>query len=683
MNYENDLTLSAELETFDLLFIGLGASNSLILLELIKNELIQDKKVLIIESDNKSINDKTYCFWASKDDSIIKDLSAIISFQFEMIKVNDSMTQNIKDQPYFYIRSIDLYNHTLKIINNENISVERDLVKNISPVKDYYSVTTNYKTFKSSFIFDSRPPSLKRIGEDDIHISQSFFGLHIKCENESFEENAFEMMNFNVEQNGATQFLYIIPFSSHEALIELTRFGKEKLDLIYAADLLENWILNHFGKYTVLADESGCIPMTTFLNEPSEHSGIIQTGTSANLIKPSTGYGFKNMYLFARSIGELIKKDEFQDLHCVKLKTKKRFRFYDTLLLIILLKWSMKGKEIFSQLYRKQKTTLIFKFLDEKTTLYEEFKIFVSLPFSPFLKALYSYLKTKIDLRYRLAFFFVFLYLLISVFNPNAAKILSYIVLSIGLIGFGIPHGAIDHLLVKKDEFSLPAFIFKYCISILLFYVLWQFIPVLALVIFILYSSLHFGESELVRMNRNNGHNPSVVKSFLLGLCILIFITSTHAHESILIITQMNIYLDLSALNTENVFPILSILSFIYILIQNFLSREHTHTALLFLLAASTLTPLITAFGLYFIFQHSFNAWNHLKQGLKMDSIDLYRKSFLFNAGALLIMGFILFQFGGLDFKSSFWSKFFIFIACISFPHFILMHLFYRKYLQS
>ena len=108
-------------KVYDFLFIGLGASNSLILLSLLKKKCLSNKKVAIIEVDGKDTNDKTYCFWAAPSDSIVLELAPIISHSYTKIEVNQSTSQNIEDQPYHYIKSIDLYNYTqaqsTKLIN--------------------------------------------------------------------------------------------------------------------------------------------------------------------------------------------------------------------------------------------------------------------------------------------------------------------------------------------------------------------------------------------------------------------------------------------------------------------------------------------------------------------------------------------------------------------------------------
>ena len=98
---------------YDFLFIGLGASNSLALIALLKNSLFLGKKIAVIEQSEKNENDKTYCFWAKPNDNIVQDLATIISHRFDFLRVNQSLLQNIENQPYHYIKSIDLYNYTL------------------------------------------------------------------------------------------------------------------------------------------------------------------------------------------------------------------------------------------------------------------------------------------------------------------------------------------------------------------------------------------------------------------------------------------------------------------------------------------------------------------------------------------------------------------------------------------
>ena len=284
-----------------------------------------------------------------------------------------------------------------------------------------------------------------------------------------------------------------------------------------------------------------------------------------------------------------------------------------------------------------------------------------------------------------MAFFIVVSFWLLGSWSFQLATYFSYAVLIIGLLYIGIPHGALDHLLTNNKSTSLSFFIFKYLSLIASYYIFWQFFPVLALLIFIIYSSFHFGESELVETNKNFDSIVAHFKAFLLGMSILFFIIFSHHEESLGIVGNLISFTAFNSaqLNYMFIARSLAFLSFVYILIQSIWSKGQSYLGLLFILLLGVKVPLILAFGLYFVFQHSYNAWQHLKIGLNMNSLQLYKKASIFTLGALLIFLLIVFYSKELLNMEGLWASFFIFIACISFPHFILMHTFYKTNIQQ
>jgi lycopene beta-cyclase len=673
--------MASEKTIYDFVFVGMGASNSLILSSLIKNGLTTDKKIAVLESDSKTKNDKTYCFWADPDEAIVSELSSIISYKFTHIRVNGSHVDSIENRPYHYIRSIDLYNSVFALIQKTQLDFHQHLVTNITVENQIYTLHTAHEKHYSKYVFDSRPSAFDTLSKNDIYLHQSFYGLHIKCLNDVFDKNTFDMMNFNVEQNNFTQFFYVIPFSSNEALVELTRFGSEKINLDYASNLLEDFISNTFGDYDKLGEEVGCIPMTTFNNPKNKLEGILNTGASANLIKPSTGYGFKNMFYFAQKVTEHVASNNLKHFNSIKTESKARFKFYDNLLLLILLRWPSLGKKIFTRLFNKVPVLTVFSFLEEKTPLREEIRIFLSLPIQPFLKALFIYLKNKNLLRYFLSAFVVIVHLTLSLFNHEAAQNFNYFSFSLGLLWIGIPHGALDHMLSGDKKTTLPIFIFNYLLIMWAYLIFWYFFPIISLLIFVGYSSFHFGESELIQNKEQINSLVKYFTAFLLGFSILVFIISTHWEESIEIISRIEngANFSLLLLNHTNWVSLASFSAAIVILLNFLRSKSHSLLGLLLLLVLGIYVPLLMAFGLYFIIQHSYNAWGHLKKGLNESSRVLHVKSIPFTIGALVIFSLMVFFYNHSPNPVAVFSLFFVFIACISLPHFIMMHLFYVK----
>lgn len=667
---------------YDYLFIGLGAANSLILLTLLQKGLLKDKNVAVLEMDSKNSNDKTYCFWAKPNDSIVRDLNSLISHSYTRIKVSGTDVQSIAQTPYHLINSIDLYRHSRAVLEYAGIPIFRQNVVSVSGDNTTYVVCTAVDSFKSHYIFDSRPIQPKLSTAQDIHLHQSFFGLFIRCEKDVFEEDVFQMMNFEVEQAGFTQFIYVLPYSKKEALIELTRFGQEKIDLAYAKTVLTRTIGNQLGKYDISAEEIGCIPMTTMVYPKSTQPGLLRTGVSGNLIKPSTGYAFKNMYEHAQHIAQKIAQGDYHLFNEIALPTKKRFRFYDSLLLIILSRWPEVGKSIFTSLFKQQKIGNIFSFLDEKTTLIQEIKIFASLPFGPFLKALFIYLKRPSQRNYILAFLSVSIYLLIAAINSDYATYFGYAMLAAGLLLLGLPHGAVDHILLKPRNSSLPVFIIKYLLLMGLYFYFWQLFPLWSLLFFISYSAFHFGESEYQEEGQKIVFPGYYVLAFLYGLSILSFIIFSHPDESMEVISQL-ISTQVSPTSVAAVMAYaipLSLLSVAYILLHGLFSKKNNTPGLLLILVLGLLVPLYFAFGLYFILHHSHIAWKHLQSGLNLTAQRLYKKAAPYTIGAVLFLALLLILSATQLIRlNDLMGTFFVFLACISLPHFILMHLFYNQ----
>jgi hypothetical protein len=85
---------------------------------------------------------------------------------------------------------------------------------------------------------------------------------------------------------------------------------------------LHDKILTDYGQYTLKGTETGSIPMTTQRIPVSDNPHVLNTGARANLIKPSTGYAFKNMYEFAKMTTQKMLDKQLDHFNAIQLKTK-------------------------------------------------------------------------------------------------------------------------------------------------------------------------------------------------------------------------------------------------------------------------------------------------------------------------------------------------------------------------
>ena len=655
---------------YDYVFIGMGASNGLMLLEFIKRGFHQTKRIAIIEKAQKNTNDKTYCFWSTPDASIVKDLSSIISYQYQFVQTNATKVQSIQDQPYYCIKSIDFYNLVQATIASYPIDVFEAQVDVLNPRANHIDIAFDSKVIRGAIVFDSRPPNFTQEANNKSFLLQSFFGYHIRLKEAVLNTDTFQMMNFDVDQSNYTQFVYNLPYAPNECLVELTRFGVDTIDVDYAKKILDDKIGTEFGAYEIIAEEEGCIPMTVLKHPASSDDRIIHMGARANLIKPTTGYGFKKMYEFAAAFENPEKAQT----------SKTRFAFYDHLLLIILIRWPYIGKKIFTALFQKNSIQAIFSFLEEKSTVSAEIKIFASLPILPFLRACCIYFTSYFKKGYLFTVGFMALYFLLRWMSPAVASQFGYAGLIAGLLAVGLPHGAVDHLLVQSKKFNLVRFVVQYVCIIAAYFAMWQWFPVFSLLLFIAYSAYHFGESEMVEMRVSLDSVTQKLYAFIIGLSILLFIIFSHLETSILVLNSIhgvsNFLERVDLYAYKNVVLAVSYFSIIPI----WWMSKKTCMYLMAILVLGMQMPLMLAFGLYFVGSHSINAWGHIATKLKTPTKKLYLQSLPFNMGAIFIFAIFLYlQSSNASLIQSYAATFFVFLACVSLPHIILMHLFYKK----
>jgi Brp/Blh family beta-carotene 15,15'-monooxygenase len=396
--------------------------------------------------------------------------------------------------------------------------------------------------------------------------------------------------------------------------------------------------------------------------------GVVRLGAGNYSIKPSTGYAFKNMYYHAKAITEkLVKGEDLATLNKTHGEANQgRFSFYDGLLLDILKQQPQHGKPIFMSLFKNIGIQRVLDFLDEKTSVREDVSIFSKLPWLPFLAALIRKQSQSGIFRSSMLLLLAIILLLLDS-QPEIQRTLGYGLMLLGMITIGIPHGAVDHLLESgKWEFrKAPAFIVKYLAWAAAMAGLWIVAPGVALVLFLLYSSLHFGQADgkLWQLNR--------ITSTLWGASVLAYLLGTHAGETNAILQSMG---DLSLPFACPFWVLLPWLG--YALVRKNFAFAITCG---WLMLCSRLT-LLFAFGLYFIGQHSLVSWSQIQQHLKMNHRSIWLHALPFHAGAWFILLLFYFWWPAMPqaIGTNLWGLFFIFIACISFPHVIAMQAVYK-----
>ena len=146
-------------------------------------------------------------------------------------------------------------------------------------------------------------------------------------------------------------------------------------------------------KFNVIEKEKGNIPMTCFPFKKSNTNKLIYIGTAGGWTKPSTGYTIKNAIEKTKEITSLIYWNNSLD----NFNKNNRFWYYDLILLDVLIATKGNGYKAFSYMFKRNNPIRILKFLDEKTSVFEEVPILLSVNKVPFTIALVNRLAKIID----------------------------------------------------------------------------------------------------------------------------------------------------------------------------------------------------------------------------------------------------------------------------------------------
>lgn len=662
---------------FDVIFIGAGASSSLLMRSMESRGLLTNKKIAVIDSDDKSTNDKTYCFWTSYNDPVWKSCQTLFSQSWDTVSVNRQAPEILENAAYVHISSLALYNDCRRMIGDFGISRDYSSVLDLKKAEDGVEILTNEGVFKANMVFDSRPPIFSKPQKNEVVIWQTFIGYTIRIQKELEYSNCIDLMDFNVPQDGFTQFMYILPHCNKEILVELTRFGSEPIMESEAEPILTEYIEKRFGEYVLTAIERGKIPMSTALIQREKIDGVIPIGGRSGAIKPSTGYAFKKMYQAAEHIANRLESK--QEITALKSEAK-RFEFYDRLLLLILFYEPTLGKNIFSLLFKKNRIASVFEFLEGRTSIIQDIRILLSLPFRPFLKVLRIELAVWFR-KHHLPIFTLSLALLLLVVQNYASSysfFLQVFIFTLGFILVGLPHGAVDYLLENGMNESGVTFRFvaRYVGLSFAFLGVWAISSNCAVLFFLVYSMWHFGQCDFMTWFPEQ---TSPLKNTFWGFLLFGVILIGHQEETNMVLSSLNILkLPFSVHQSSVLLSVFVLLAFAW----SFLERNTSFLLTVCMLFVGLWLPLMSAFSLYFIGQHSVNGWKHLKAGLQTKNTDLYLKSLPFNLSAigLLALSYWLTQNYLGEKTNLFWLPlFFVFLSCISFPHIISMHRFYSK----
>lgn len=351
---------------------------------MIRSGGFSDKKILLIDQEPKRSNDRTWCFWEQGSGPF----EHLVFRRWQQLWFyGNGFSKQLDLEPYSYkmIRGIDFYEDCLKLIKAQpNFTFLQEKVEHVVSSGQVTGVMTGGKLIHSRYVFNSILFERPGLSENEYWLLQHFKGRIIETPADAFDPAVATLMDFRTAQKEGTAFCYVLPFSPRSALVEYTLFSGALLNPSDYDAGLDRYLHDvlRLKEYHIADEEFGVIPMTNFGFAPSQNN-IINIGTAGGQTKGSTGYTFRFIQKHSEALVQAL-------LHSGKpflSPPRRRFAFYDSVLLDILHHRTLEGRDIFTDLFKKNKPAPVLRFLDNESSLGDELKIISTLPTWPFMRA--------------------------------------------------------------------------------------------------------------------------------------------------------------------------------------------------------------------------------------------------------------------------------------------------------
>jgi lycopene beta-cyclase len=338
--------------------------------------------------DDYVVQDKRLSFWSEKFPEILLWLAHTTRNTSRIVTHNGSRSTKLHTIPYRSVSSHDLLGFIADKLSRSQLSITyvHETVTALWVTQSWsfcnlHTVTTSHQTYYGTSVFNSIV-SFCNVPAQDTMFWQCFVWFDVSYDQAVFSPDEASIMEFPIEQD-TINFIYTLPSSSHRALVEYTYFLPQQRS--YKA--IEEKLVTHLSalwNYHVHTRERGCIPMYHTAYRWS--STFIDIGTAWGATKPSSGYTFINILKHSQSItNALIAGISPPKAYC------SRHRWYDAIMLQVMSDCPSLYHSLMYRLFHKSPERHLIRFLNEESTLLEEFSIVRSLPKLLFIKAFIRY----------------------------------------------------------------------------------------------------------------------------------------------------------------------------------------------------------------------------------------------------------------------------------------------------
>jgi lycopene beta-cyclase len=372
----------------DIIIMGAGCSGTSLAHHL--ENLGFSGKIELYDGRTSFNREQRWCSWGE----IPPSLEHLAKHSWENCLVsNGNYLKKCSSQKVTYkqIYAPDFFNFFHSKWSEESSGIKLFLGQKISKVKqknNFVEVQTDGGMVRAKYVFDARNKGNQNVLElndgKNVYLHQTFLGWKVKFPRAVFDPETFTLMDFSVPQTNGLSFIYVLPYTETEALIESTSFSEETLDWHFHLSNVENYLSKVFGTdYEIINEESGKLPMTTAPLPTKLDENIFGIGIAGGHIRPSSGYAFHRIQRHNQKIAEAI----IAGKPIPEEVAPSKFKFFDSVFLEAIKSKPETAHRFFMKLFSSVEIGSLTRFLLDESNFSDDLKVVLALPKLQFLKA--------------------------------------------------------------------------------------------------------------------------------------------------------------------------------------------------------------------------------------------------------------------------------------------------------
>ena len=301
--------------------------------------------------------------------------------QWQLIDNHSRIVHSSDQYSYLSLSSAD-YLRDLAAQLHEPISLVQEAVTGLQAGQERTTVKTDQNRYSAKTVYDSRPPKIAENG-----LRQHFFGWHIHSKQPIKNPHIATLMDFRVDQSRGLHFIYALPYSDHQMLIESTLISATVEPQDWYRNAIEQWLQEHSIEVAeIISEEMGVIPMDSLITDPTAEPLAAPIGAASGAVRRSSGYAFQHIQQQTRQLAAGIAQGNM----AVPTPISSRLTVMDKIFNGVLLSRPELGVSLYMRMAKALNGDQFARFMLGQATIRDWLHVIAAMPKGPFIKQRYQ-----------------------------------------------------------------------------------------------------------------------------------------------------------------------------------------------------------------------------------------------------------------------------------------------------